>query len=263
MAILDTILDAFSSWLWLFGAPIKDFNVLWIIIPIWISWFFTEFFQEKRGTGFGNAITNGAIPIWVAIDWSRYITRGLAEETVMTDFTLYVKYGLAAFILIYGLVVIIEGLHKKEFAHFGGRIRVITYFLVMFTPIIYGTAAISVMNIVSIFVFFPVFYLLIELIVRVIPDSAALSADKGEDSPYGMGQDPFSPPPDGGQPGSGMEQRFHSQGEMGNAGPMSPLGQRGPGQYSSAPQQYQEPDFDALPHRDQMQMDQRPGAKYI
>ena len=178
--MLEIIREAFFSWLWLFGAPIKDTNILWIIVPIYVSWFFTEFFQEKKGTGFGNAITNGAVCIWVAVDWFRYITNGLTAGTIDTDYTLYIKYGFSAFILVFGILIIVKGLQRKKFAHFGGRIRVITYILVMFTPIIYETAEIKPMNIVPIFVFFPVFYFLLEIIVRIMPDSKAFEEDKGE-----------------------------------------------------------------------------------
>ena len=178
--ILNTVKDAFFSWLWLFGAPIKDINILWIIIPIWVSWFFTEFFQEKKGTGFGNAITNGAVCIWVSVDWLRYITKGLTDNTISTNYTLYIKFAISGLIFIFGIMVIIKGLQRKKFASFGGRIRVITYILVMFTPIIYETASIAAMNIVPIFVFFPLYYLFLELVVFVVPDSKALAEDEGK-----------------------------------------------------------------------------------
>lgn len=237
MAFLELAWGTFSSWLWLFGAPLKDFNVLWIIIPIWISWFFTEFFQEKHGTAFGNAITNGAIPIWVAIDWCRNLTFGLTQKTIETNYTLYVKFGLAAFILIYGFFVIIQGLKEKEFAHYGGRIRVITYFLVMFTPIVYGTAEISLRIIIAIFVFFPLYYLLIELIVRIVPDSKALKDDeheKPEDAT--LPNSPSSPAP---------KQQFSSQQEQNSYAlpgvPTQPQ-QSVPNGYPS------EPNFNQLPN---------------
>ena len=178
--MLEIIKESFFSWLWLFGAPIKDFNILWIIIPIYVSWFFTEFFQEKKGTGFGNAITNGAVCIWVAIDWFRHITNGLTSGLIDADYTLYVKYGFAGFILIFGIIVIVKGLQRKKFAHFAGRIRVISYILIMFTPIIYQTAEIKAINIIPIFVFFPLFYFFLEIIVRIIPDSKAFEEDIGE-----------------------------------------------------------------------------------
>ncbi len=170
--------EAFVSWLWLFGAPIRDLNMLWILVPIWVSWFFTEFFQEKRGTGFGNAITNGGVSIWVAIDWTRYLTNSLSGGEASMGASIYIKFALCAFLLIYGIIVIVKGLKRDKFASIGGRIRVITYILVMFTPIIYGTADINVMNMTAILVFFPIFYFVLEGVDRIVPDSKALATDK-------------------------------------------------------------------------------------
>ena len=180
MSFPDLLLEAFISWLWLFGAPIRDANILWIIVPIWVSWFFTEFFQEKKGTGFGNAITNGGVSLWVAIDWTRHLTYGISRDEVTLGLNLYIKFALCAFVLIYGIVVIVKGLKGKKFASIGGRIRVITYILVMFSPFIYDTAQINLMNIISIFAFFPLFYFLLELIDKIVPDSKALEIDKSK-----------------------------------------------------------------------------------
>ena len=180
MSFADLLLEAFVSWLWLFGAPLRDANILWIIVPIWVSWFFTEFFQEKRGTGFGNAITNGGVSLWVAIDWARHLTNGISRDEIAPGLNLYIKFALCVFVLIYGIVVIIKGLKGKKFASIGGRIRVITYILVMFSPFIYDTAQINLMNIIAIFAFFPLFYFLLELIDKIVPDSKALEIDKSK-----------------------------------------------------------------------------------
>ncbi|MFP4118096.1 MAG: hypothetical protein ACLFTR_04180 [Candidatus Woesearchaeota archaeon] len=199
MSFMNLLQESFTSWLWLFGAPIRDINILWILIPIWVSWFFTEFFQEKRGTGFGNAITNGGVSLWVAIDWARHLTNDLASDNITIDYTLYTKFALCGFVLIYGLVVIIKGLKRNKFASIGGRIRVITYILVMFTPIVYDTSSINLMNIVSIFIYFPLFYFILEIVDRIIPDSKALETDKetkkaGADTAIGAGLDNHSSP---------------------------------------------------------------------
>ena len=220
MTFLTLLQESFTSWLWLFGAPIRDTNILWILVPIWVSWFFTEFFQEKRGTGFGNAITNGGVSIWVAIDWSRHLTNSLASGDIATDYTLYVKFALSAFVLVYGIVVIVKGLKRKKFASIGGRIRVITYILVMFTPIIYDTSQINLMNIVSIMIYFPVFYFLLEIIDSIVPDSKALTTDKsGDEGPAPVSSSsmdsPFSTKP-----------TVASQGSIGGSDPTAnPFGQ--------------------------------------
>ncbi|MBI4176857.1 MAG: hypothetical protein HY516_00660 [Candidatus Aenigmarchaeota archaeon] len=47
----------------LFFAPFAKGNadILWIIIPIYISWALAEYYQEKTGTSIGNAISNGFV----------------------------------------------------------------------------------------------------------------------------------------------------------------------------------------------------------
>lgn len=194
MDILLLVKELFFAWFGLFTSFTKDFNVLWILIPIWLSWFFTEFFQEKQGTSFGNAVTNGAVPIWVAIDWTRYLVNSLNDKAITLGVEVYAKFGLCIFVLLYGSFVIVEGLKTSAIAHVAGRIRVITYILVMFTPIVYGVVEISTINLASIFVFSPFYYFLLELIVKIIPDSKAFSVDhKKEDSIGSLsgGSDPF------------------------------------------------------------------------
>ncbi|MBW2963533.1 hypothetical protein KY306_02035, partial [Candidatus Woesearchaeota archaeon] len=62
MAFLDVIwsgiswfLNLFLGWLLVFISPFKNLNMLWIIVPIYVNWIFTDFFQERRRTSFGNA----------------------------------------------------------------------------------------------------------------------------------------------------------------------------------------------------------------
>src|SRR3989338_10149689 len=69
--------EAFVDWLSLFAAPFSRPDMLWVIIPIWGVWVFSEFFQEKKGTSFGNAITNGAVMLFVGVDWIRHIARDI------------------------------------------------------------------------------------------------------------------------------------------------------------------------------------------
>ena len=62
----------FKLWITtLFVLPFKHTQMLWLLIPIWATWFFAEFFQEKHGTSMGNAITNSVVVIWGSIDCTR------------------------------------------------------------------------------------------------------------------------------------------------------------------------------------------------
>jgi len=193
MAFLEAIVIAllfiwelFKNWLYIFIAPISKPEMFWIIIPIWVSWFFAEFFQEKKGTSFGNAISNGVIPLFVGIDWTRYLTNLVASQSVTINYVIFVKFFLCAAVIIYGFSVIIFGIKAKGFVQFYGRIREVTYVLIMFSPIIYGIVYLNWKFILGIFLFFPIYYFFIEMIDRITPTPKIYDLDDGKSN------DPFS-----------------------------------------------------------------------
>jgi len=170
-AIFSFIWDMFKTWLSvIFVAPLKNLEMLWIIIPIWFNWFFAEFFQEKKGTSLGNAISNGGVLIWVGIDWVRYTLRLISEGSLKFGAVSVAKIALAALVLGMGIFIVIEGIKTKKFVHFVGRVRQTTYVLVMVSPIIYGVIPLSWKVFVAAVVFAPLFYYLIELIDRLLPE---------------------------------------------------------------------------------------------
>ncbi|MFT4326226.1 MAG: hypothetical protein ACMXYK_01870 [Candidatus Woesearchaeota archaeon] len=151
----------FVSWLYIFISPLFKFDILWIIVPIWLTWFFTEFFQESKGTALGNAITNGAITLWVGIDLTRYLVR----ETVFSFELLYLsKIFLCTCIVLYGVFIVHQGLKKKSYVRKIGRVRETTYFLLMFSPVVYGILEFSLSYFLAVFLFFPVWYFGIEFV---------------------------------------------------------------------------------------------------
>lgn len=161
----------FLHWLSIFAAPIKEPEMFWIIVPIWINWFFTEFFIEKHGTSFGNAIGNGVIPILASVDWARYLYR-LMSEGIISQFTfgVFAKFFVAFAVLVYGIFVIVAGIKIKKIIFFIGRIRWITYVLVMVTPIIYNVVKINFYTLMAIILFFPLYWWIIELFDRITPE---------------------------------------------------------------------------------------------
>ncbi|MBI2151478.1 hypothetical protein HYU21_01995 [Candidatus Woesearchaeota archaeon] len=178
MVVLIFLWDLFKEWLWAFAISFTSFQTVWIIIPIWISWFFAEFFQEKKGTSFGNAISNGVVPFWVGIDWIREITTGLLEGGAFS-FLVVGKYLVSVLVIGYGLMIIIYGIKVKSFIHILGRIREVTYVLAFLTPFIYGIIEPSYLYFLSMILFFPIFYFLIELIDKFTPEPKAMSEDEG------------------------------------------------------------------------------------
>ena len=180
----------------LFAYPFINLDVVWVAIPIYLGWFFAEFFQEKRGTSLGNAISPGTIAFWVGADWARTTLRMKAEQELAFSIAFFGKLFMAFIMFAYGLFIIIEGIKARKMIHYAGRIRVVTYFVLMLTPLFYGHGTSNLMySIIAMFVFFPAFYYLIELIDYLVPDTAAIREEKdrfggnmGSDFSPGIGQ---------------------------------------------------------------------------
>ncbi len=186
MDLLAALLFALSAawhfvwgWIWLFVVPFYNLEMLWILVPIWLNWFFAEFYQEKRGTSLGNAITNGAILIWVGIDWMRYLVSLASFGGLPFGIIAVIKYCLAVLVGVLGFFIVVEGIRTKGFIHVIGRVRMTTYVLVVFTPIIYGGVSLTWEIVAAIVVFAPVFYWAIEVLDRLTPDPRS----------YGEGRD--------------------------------------------------------------------------
>lgn len=178
LSVLVFVWDLFKQWINLFIAPIQDFSMLWIIIPIYLNWLVTEIFQEKKGTSFGNAITNGVVMLWVGIDWTRQIMyQGILEH----GWGILILKGIIALLAFaYGITIIIVGLRAKKITKYIGRIREISYFCIAFTPIFYGVIQPELKVFVVIILFFPVFYFFFEFLDFVIPDPKTNKIDEEE-----------------------------------------------------------------------------------
>ena len=169
MGVVDFIGIFFATVGTLFGAPLKQYEMLWIIIPVYINWIFTEFYQEKKGTSFGNAVTNGFVALWVGIDWLRTTVEIVSQKVIKTTF-LESKITVAALMGIYGVTIIVMGIKGKHTVKLIGRIREVTYLTVMLTPIFYGAVHPTWTVIISIVLFFPLFYGIVELVNYFLPN---------------------------------------------------------------------------------------------
>ena len=160
MALIDILIylkDIFFLWLSIFIAPLQNLNMLWILAPVFINWVFTEFYQEKKGTNLGNAITNGVVALLVAVDWMRTATGEFGKGEISGGI-LAAYIGISVLMGIYGMAIILWGIKLKKRVKYIGRIREVTYLTLMFTPVVYGIIELSLNVIIAIIVFFPVFY---------------------------------------------------------------------------------------------------------
>jgi hypothetical protein len=173
------IVNLFLTWLGIFAAPAQDLNMLWLLIPVYISWIFTDFYQERKGTSLGNAITNGIVPLWAGVDWGRTTVQLISSGKIPLDMSAAVKFVIIASMLAYGLVIIIGGLRRMKILKYIARIREVTYFVIMATPIIYGVVPVTTEVVISIFLFFPLFYGIFELLDRLVPVPEGYEGEEG------------------------------------------------------------------------------------
>ncbi|MFA6461832.1 MAG: hypothetical protein WCV90_06210 [Candidatus Woesearchaeota archaeon] len=201
--------ELFRDWLTtIFIIPFKNVDMLWLLIPVWIAWFFAEFFQEKRGTSMGNAITNAVIILWGSIDCTRQTLRLISEGIITNTFDIVLRFVLIAAIFGYGGLIIGFGIKGNPIIKYIGRVREVTYVFAMFVPVFYNEIPFSLEHILAVIIFFPLFYFFIELLDRYTPNPKAMVEDLQESElsepnpfaePSGPRKDPFNtqtvPPP--------------------------------------------------------------------
>src|SRR3989338_1661513 len=71
-----------DRWLQFIVATFRNFDLLWLAVAVWLNWIHNEYFQERKGTSYGNAIANGFVMFWVGLDFSRTIAGNFAKKGV-------------------------------------------------------------------------------------------------------------------------------------------------------------------------------------
>lgn len=164
-----------SNYLWLLAdrwlqftfMPLKNPELLWLIVPVWLNWILTEYFQERKGTSFGNAIANGFVMFWVGLDFSRTIVNNFAQKGFSALSLTHV--GMTAIILAYGSLIMFEAIKGRKIAHLIGRIREVTYFSTIAIGVIYNAVVLDIHTIIAMAAFFPIFYIATEIVLRLLP----------------------------------------------------------------------------------------------
>ena len=171
----------FETWIeTLFILPFRNWEMLWLLVPVWVAWFFAEFYQEKIGTSIGNAITNAVVVVWGSIDCSRQTVALIVNKTITSSFEIFLRFGLVAIIFIYGIIIVVLGIKARKLVKFIGRVRVVTYVFAMVVPIFYNAIPFSLEHLFAALLFFPVFYFLIEAIDKITPNPKAIIEDMSE-----------------------------------------------------------------------------------
>ncbi len=164
--ILSFISDGFRAvffrGLSIFVSFIKDWNMIFVIAPIYLNWISTDYFQEFRGTGFRNAISNGVMGAWVCISWIRTaVMVHIAEPNIAL---LVGKILVSMAIFTYAIFVVKESYKGRSIVHLIGRSREISYLALMITPIIHSVIPLEWITLLAILLLFPVFYGLVDFL---------------------------------------------------------------------------------------------------
>jgi hypothetical protein len=171
----------FKLWIsTLFVIPFKQGDMLWLLVPVWLAWFFSEFFQEKHGTSMGNAITNSMVVIWGSVDCTRQTVNLISTGVLVSLGEIILRFLVIATILAYGVIIVILGLKGNKIIKYIGRVREVTYAFAMFAPVLYNAVPLTLNHVIATVLFFPLFYFVIELIDRYAPNPKAVEEDEGD-----------------------------------------------------------------------------------
>lgn len=161
--------------------PYENPEMLYILVPIYLGWFVNDYYQERRGTDLGNAASNGFLALWVGIDWIRtmFSRLNIRRLTPLVGFKITVAVGM----LLYGLFIMKTAIQGREVAKIIGRVREVSYFLIVFTPFIYSPYLIrpaeTIPTLIGILIFFVIFYYGMEfLLTEVLPAPKTETAEE-------------------------------------------------------------------------------------
>ena len=170
--------------LFIFG-PMKNLDVFYILVPVYINWFVNDYYQERKETKLGNAAANGFTAIWVGIDWVRTMTTRATTSIIKvpigwnTPFLLLVfKFIISLAMIGYGLTIMRYAISGNLIAKKIGRIREVSYLAIVFTPIIYLLVPLDGLSLMTILLFFPVWYFFGEHLMQALPVPATELAEQ-------------------------------------------------------------------------------------
>ncbi|HLG23976.1 MAG TPA: hypothetical protein VI564_03555 [Candidatus Nanoarchaeia archaeon] len=157
--------------------PFSNFEVLWILIPVYLGLVTAEMFQEKKGTSIGNAISNSIIILWGGVDFLRITINGIVTGSGSNFLG---KLVIAVLIVSYGLLILYLGLRASGLVKHIGRVRWACYSIIVFAPLYYTNTLFSWKYLAGAIIFSPLFYLAVYLIDKFTPDPKAFVEDLKE-----------------------------------------------------------------------------------
>ena len=125
-------IEFFKLFLALVFAPFKHLELLWVLLPIYVSWFLAETFHEFERE---DVIFGANSCFWISMEWGRQ-----SFSLLMLGNSYSILGFIAAFsMLIYGLILIYLFLKGKTdwLTRFLARNREIAFLQIVLTPLVY------------------------------------------------------------------------------------------------------------------------------
>ena len=160
MIDIVSLFQAFST---IFISTLTNIEIIWITYPIYITWFAMEFLVERKEIKYSHSLANSIIFSWVSIDW----LRDLYLNNELND---YNKLIITLFFLFLSLFILIASIKRKKIAKLLGKTGFFSYFQIMFTPFIYGIIEFNYINFLSVIIFFPLIYIAVYVIDKLLPE---------------------------------------------------------------------------------------------
>lgn len=157
---MAVIFKRFSTILFAFT---RNLDITYSLLPVYLNWIISDYFQERKGTSLGNAASNGFTGAWVGIDWIRAAHH---RYLLSNNFEFLVGKLLFALLMLgYGAIVLREAALGRKLASYIGRIRTISYVAIMLTPIVYEVVKPDFTTLLTVILFFPLCYGLAEFVI--------------------------------------------------------------------------------------------------
>jgi len=167
----------FFRGLFLLVSFIKDWTMIFVLIPVYLNWFASDYFQERERTEFRNAITNGIMGCWVGVEWIRTSISVYNAEPNATLLAGKILISLVMF--AYAILVIKKSAGGKSIAHIIGRAREISFLAIGITPIIYNVVPLEWITIFALILFLPMVYGVVEFVeFTILPEPAFVKKQK-------------------------------------------------------------------------------------
>jgi hypothetical protein len=154
-------------------APLRDFDILWTLLPIYINWILLEYYPERKETPLGNVFINGFSAIWVGMSWIRYIYHSIA----VIEFVL-IRIIVSIGMIGWGFFLMREAIEGRSIAKYFGKARIVCFLTIIFTPFIYEAIGIDKETLIAILFIFLGMCFLSWFLKRVLPEPKHLRIEK-------------------------------------------------------------------------------------